>query len=70
MISLANNHEKLVEAYRGTGDKAGTQAVKESWAEIVAVGQALAEGAGAHLSEQILEELKGKAPPAKKSAIG
>ena len=70
MISLANNHADLAEAYRGTGDKVGTQAVKESWAEIVAVGQALAEGAGTRLSEQVLNELKGKAPPAGKSATG
>ena len=70
MISLASSHADLVEAYRGTGDKSGTQAVKESWADIVAVGQALAEGAGCHLSDQVLEELKGKALRAGKSATG
>ena len=69
MISLASSHADLVEAYRGTGDKSGTQAVKESWADIVAVGQALAEGAGTHLSEQVLDELKGKAPSAVKSTV-
>lgn len=70
MISLASNHADLVEAYRGTGDKAGTQAVRESWAEIVAVGQSLAEGAGGHLSDQVIEELRGKALPAGKSKAG
>jgi hypothetical protein len=67
MISIASSHADLVEAYRGTGDKAGTQAVKESWADIVGVGQVLAEGAGTRLSEQVLDELKGKAPPAGKA---
>src|SRR5687767_7285047 len=51
MLNMANSHAMLVEAYRGTGDKSGTHAVKESWAQIVQIRQVLAEGADRHLSD-------------------
>lgn len=70
MLGLASNHAMLAESYRGTGDESGTRAVKENWKEIMAVGPILAEGAGCHLSDQVLRELRSKALPEKKAGSG
>jgi hypothetical protein len=67
MVQLASSHRELVHSYRGTSNQAGTRAVNDSWAQIMAVGQLLAEGAGCHLSDQVLDDLRGKALPEKKS---
>lgn len=61
MPHLAKEHNKIVDDNRGVGVD-GARIVQENMDKIVKVGQILTDGADRHLSQQVLEDLRGKVP--------
>jgi hypothetical protein len=56
MYFAAHIHQAMVDA--GFGDKKQTEKIEENWEKIVSLDRALIEGAGGHVSDAMLRELR------------
>lgn len=62
MINRASTYARLVETGPGTDSENAARLIEKIWENIDAVGPIIAQGAGCHLSDQLLDELKSKHP--------